>query len=126
MIMSYAICNPQNIDKVDKGTLEEMTKLIKGGTTSEELAKAQKGYLQEMQVQRGNDAGLAGMLRGGLYLGRTFQYYADLEKKIEALTVEDVNRATAKYLSPDRLVIIRAGDFSKNAAAKDAPKDAPK
>lgn len=117
MLMSYAICNPQNIDKVDKGTLEEMRKLIKEGTTSEELAKAQKGYLQEMQVQRGNDSMLAGMLRQSLYLGRTFQYFADLEKKIEGLSVEDVNRAVGKYISPDRLVIIRAGDFSKKASA---------
>jgi zinc protease len=57
------------------------------------------------------------MLQEGLYLGRTFQYYADLEKQIAALQVEDVNRALVKHISPKRFVIVRAGDFSKKASA---------
>lgn len=111
--LTYAICNPENIDKVDKGALEEITKLVEKGITKEELALARKGLLEELKVQRGNDATLAAMLRNTLHLGRTFEYYADLEKKFEALTVEDVNRALARYILPSRLVIVRAGDFKK-------------
>jgi len=29
--LMYAICNPENIDKVDKGAVEELTKLLKDG-----------------------------------------------------------------------------------------------
>jgi zinc protease len=61
---------------------------------------------------------VASYLRDGLYHGRTLQYYAELEKKISALGVQDVNRALATHVAPQRLVVIRAGDFNKKAAPK--------
>ena len=42
-----------------------------------------------------------------------------LEKKVTALTPEQINAAMKKYLSMDRLNIIKAGDFAK---AKNAGK----
>jgi zinc protease len=111
----FAIANPKNMEKVDKGALEEVAKIIKSGVTSEELSAATKGYLEKMNTARGSDGGLAGTIRSNLYLGRTFAYYAELDKKIAALTVADVNRALAQYVAPEKLVIIRAGDFLKNA-----------
>ncbi len=113
----YAICNPQNIDKVDGGALEEVGKILKDGISGSELDDGKKSYLQDLVVRRGDDSSLAGMLQEGLYLGRTFQYYADLEKQIAELQVGDVNRALTKHISPKRFVIIRAGDFSKKASA---------
>ncbi len=66
-----------------------------------------------MKVARASDSGIASMLRDGLFLGRTMQYYIDMEKKIPALTVNDVNQALAAHITPARLVIVRAGDFAK-------------
>ncbi len=109
----HASCNPLVIDKVDNGALEELTKLLKDGVTEAELKLAVKSTLAQMQLDRGDDATLAAGLRSGLYLGRTFAYDAELEKKFAALTVNDVNRALAAHLSPERLVIVRAGDFNK-------------
>jgi zinc protease len=37
----------------------------------------------------------------------------DLEKKIEALTAEEVSAAFKKYIDPTKLVIVEAGDFKK-------------
>ena len=37
----------------------------------------------------------------------------DLEKRIAALTPEDVKAAFHKVIDPKKLVIIRAGDFKK-------------
>jgi zinc protease len=114
LFLTYAICNPENIDKVDKGAFEEISRLTKEGVTSTELESARKGFLEEMKVKRANDSGVASMLREGLYLGRTMKYYADIEKKIAELSVADVNQAVSAHLTPDRLVVIRAGDFKKN------------
>ncbi len=111
--MSFAICNPENIDKVDKGAVEEIAKIAKDGVTDEELDEAKKGYLQDLKVQRGQRRQHRSMLRSALYLGRTLQFEVDLEKKIAALTLEDVNQALSAHITPDRLVIIRAGDFKK-------------
>ena len=114
----YAFCNPDVIDKVDKGAIEEVAKIIKSGVTEEELKLAKKAFLEEMKVDRGKDESLVEGLRTGLYLGRTYDFAADLEKKIAAVTVQDVNRALAAHLSTGRLVIVRAGDFKKAAPEK--------
>lgn len=112
----YAFCNPEVIDKLDKGAVEEVQRILKSGVTEKELELAKKAILEEMRVERGKDDGLVAGLRNGLYLGRTFDYVTKLEKKIEAATVADVNRALAAHLHTDRFVIVRAGDFSKKAA----------
>jgi zinc protease len=117
MFLAFAICNPKVIGDVDKGAAEEMQRALKEGITDDELKAAQKGYLEELKVERGSDGTLAGMLQRTLYLGRTFQYYADLEKKIAALTTKDVNQALGSHLDLGRLIIVRAGDFKKSGPA---------
>ena len=109
----YAFCNPDVIDKVDAGAVEELNRLLKKGITDDELKLARASYLDEMKVARGKDSTLASSLREGLYLGRTMAFEAEIEKKIAALTTADVNRALAAHLSSGRLVTVRAGDFNK-------------
>ncbi len=109
----YAICNPENVGKVDSGSLDELDKFLKKGPAAEELESGKKAYLEEQQVSRGNDSSVAAMLRKGLYLNRTFQYQADLEKKIAAVSAEDVTRAVNAHIAANRLVIVQAGDFDK-------------
>ncbi len=109
----FAICNPANIGKVDRAMLEELDKLLAKGVEEKELAEAKTAYLKSLKVQRSSDSGLAGMLSSELYAGRTSAYYADLEKKVAALTVDEVNAALKKALDPKALIIIEAGDFRK-------------
>jgi zinc protease len=109
----FVICNPTNMSKVDKAIAEELDKLLKEGVQETELAEARESLLKQRQVQRANDMMLAGTLTEELFLGRTFEYDADLEKKIAALKPQDVNAAIRKHFSPEKLVIIHAGDFKK-------------
>jgi zinc protease len=111
------ICNPQNAEKALTCALDEMTKLVKEGVPQQELDDARKGYHQSLEVQLANDGGVAGMLASGLYLDRTLKFQEDLLKKIDALEPKQLSDAFAKYVKMDKLVCIRAGDFSK----KDAP-----
>jgi zinc protease len=111
--MMFAITNPKNIDKVAQTIAEELEKLIQKGVSAKELEEAKKAYLQQLKVQRSRDAALALYLGTRLHAGQTFAYYADLEKKIAALTPEQVTEAFRKYIDPKRLVIVRAGDFKK-------------
>jgi zinc protease len=113
-IQMYAIFNPKVVEQVDAGALEEVNKLLNGGIPPEEMKLCRNGLLEELKLERGKDAMLAGMLRSDLHLGRTFQFQADLEKKIAELRPEEVTSALAKYLEVGRLVIVRSGDFSKN------------
>jgi zinc protease len=113
MLLIFAICNPKSLDKAGEIALDVVARTLKEGVTDKELATAKKAYLQELKVKRANDSNLASILGEFLHLGRTFKFYADLESKVAALSVDEVNRALADYLSVDRLVIVRAGDFSK-------------
>jgi zinc protease len=109
----FAICNPVNIDKVDKAIQEELSKLLKQGVDAKEVTEAKKAYLEMEKVMRAADNRLVGILADDLYNGRTLGYYADLEKKIQALDPEQVMAAVRKHLEPKKLRIIEAGDFAK-------------
>jgi zinc protease len=112
-----AICNPININKVDKAITEELDRLVKEGVGGPELEEAKKAYLKQQKVMRANDGVIARLLAEELANGRTLSYYAALEKQIEGLSPEAVNVALRKHLDPKRLVIIHAGDFKRQAKA---------
>jgi zinc protease len=115
-VMIYAICNPANIDKVDKAILEEVDKMLKEGVGEQELAEAKKAFLEQAKVRRSSDRSLVSLLQDGLHVGRTMDYHAEQEKKIAELTVEEVNSAFKRHYDPKRLVIIKGGDFRPKPA----------
>jgi zinc protease len=114
-LMIFAIYNPINVEKVSAGVSEEVDRLLRDGVTAAELDRSKAGYLQQQQVARSDDMGLASMLAADLYAGRTMQFQADLERKIRDLTPEAVNAALRKYIDPKRLTVVTAGDFKKKS-----------
>ena len=68
--------------------------------------------MQGQVVRRSDDSNLAGVLGSTLNNDRTMEYYADLEKQIAGLTVDVVNEVVRKYVKPDRITVVVAGDFS--------------
>src|SRR5262249_34914646 len=108
-----ATFKPENRDRVRKGVREAIDKLVKEGVTAAELEEAKKGWLQDRQVARSRDTTLAAMLRDGLFYNRTLARQADLERRVAALTVEEVNRALRAHVDPARFYIVEAGDFKK-------------
>ena len=52
-----------------------------------------------------------------LFLNRTVTWDADLESKVKALTAAQ-NAAMQKYLAPEKITIIKAGDFAKSKEKK--------
>jgi zinc protease len=114
----FAICNPTNTPKVVSVIREELDRLLKDGITPHELEQAKSGYLQHQQVSRTRDSSLTSTLCDTAHTGRTMKYYADLERKINALTPEQVNEALRKHLDANRLVVVSAGDFRPGAESK--------
>jgi zinc protease len=106
------ICNPNNMAKVKQLIGEEVAKLVSQGVTKEELEEAKRAYLERRNMARTQDASLGSILSGQLYAGRTMQQEADFEAKLKALTPEQVSAAAKKYVAPDKLVIVTAGDFA--------------
>ncbi len=108
-----AIYAPQNADKLEAAFKDEIQKATTEGFTKAEVDDAKKGLLLDAQRRRASDATLAGSLVNNMFLGRTFQWDADFEQKINSVTVEQVNAAVKKHITLDKITIIKAGDFAK-------------
>lgn len=107
-----AIYAPQNVERLKTAFKEEIQKAATEGFTAEELEAAKKGWLLNRQRNRGQDSGLASTLANYLFLNRTFSWDEEFDKKVQSLTVEQVNAAMKKYLTPDKISIFVAGDFA--------------
>jgi zinc protease len=81
------------------------------------LTDARQGLLQERLIGRSNDAGLAAKLGSYLELGRTLAWDAALEDKLQAVQVAQINAALRRYLDPEAMANVYAGDFAKAATA---------
>jgi zinc protease len=70
-------------------------------------------WLQQRNTYLGIDNYLASILSRYLQLGITLDYRTQLENKVRALSLNDVNSALKKYIDLDKLTLIYAGDFTK-------------
>jgi zinc protease len=108
---AFAIYAPQNVEKLEAAFREEIERMIQGGFTDEEVAAAKGGYLKSRQVSRAQDNELASRLNNFLFIDRTLEWDAELEKKIAALTAEQINAAMRRHTDASKISIIKAGDF---------------
>ncbi|HEY3132876.1 MAG TPA: pitrilysin family protein [Acidobacteriota bacterium] len=116
--IANAIFAPQNAARLEAAMKEEITKVVTDGFSADEVATAKSGYLQSQQVNRSQDSALAGRLAAYLYLNRKLDWDVDWEKKISALTPEQIKEALRRHIDPEKLTIIKAGDFAKAATSK--------
>jgi zinc protease len=108
-----AISAPQNLNKVDQAVRQELARVIKDGLTAEELARAKSGILQENQNSRAQDGALSAGWARLLDLDRTFAWSKQIEDKISALTLDQVNDAFRKRIDPGQLSVVIVRDEAK-------------
>jgi zinc protease len=116
-ITVYAIFAPENGEKVEAAFREEVQKVLDEGFTAEEVEAARQGWLQSREVGRAQDLSLANSLSGGLFYARTMEFDAELDRKVAALTSEQIREAMRRHIDPDKFVVVLAGDF-EGAKAK--------
>ena len=109
----YAIYAPQNAAKLEAACKEELERALKDAFTADEVKAAKSGWLQSRQVSRSQDPELAAKLSQYLFLNRTLARDAELEKKVEALTPEQIVAAMRRHIDLAKLSIFKAGDFAK-------------
>lgn len=112
---TFAIYNPDNSDRLVAAYKDEIDKMLKDGFTAAELKDASTGYLQGQNVSRAQDRTLANKLSSNLFLNRTMKWDEGLEAKIAALTVEQVNAAMRKWIKPEKITYVQAGDFKNQS-----------
>ena len=106
-----AIFAPSNRAKVEAAFKEEIERARKDGFTAKELAEGKTGLINFRRLARAQDATLANALSRNLDLGRTYAFSAQVDSRLQALTLDQVNAALRKYIDPARFVLGVAGDF---------------
>jgi zinc protease len=106
-----SIYAPQNKARVERAVREELERALREGFGDQEVAAAKKGLLEARHLARTQDGALASRLVRYAYLGRTFDWDIELERRIAALTPAQVRGALAGHLDLDRLSSVVAGDF---------------
>ena len=115
---AFAIYAPENVAKLEAAFKDEIQKVITAGFTAEEVAAAKSGWTQGQSVTRAQDNSLASTLNNYQFINRDMKWVENYEKQVNALTVDQINAAMKKYLKPDMISIIKAGDFAKAASKK--------
>lgn len=119
-LTAYAIYAPENRDALEKAFREEIEKVHQDGFTAEEVEAARNGWLEAQRLNRAQDRALVGKLESNLFLNRTMMWDTELEEKVKNLTVEQVNAAMKKYIDPDKMTFVKAGDFAGAEKKKSA------
>lgn len=120
-----AIFAPENAARLERAVREELELALSAGFTEAEVAAAKAGYLQSVQVARGNDARLTGALASNADLGRTYRWQAALDARIAALTPAEVHAALRRHLDLSQLTTVLVGDFAAAAARPESLRTAP-
>ena len=110
---TYAYFNPLYKSKLDSALHQEIDKALAKGFTADELQKTKAGYAEQTRTTLGNNASTASTLRSFLMYDRNLSDYSEFDKKINDLTLTQVNDALKKYFDKSKLVIIYGGDFEK-------------
>lgn len=112
---AQAIAAPQNIAKVEAAFKDELAKALKDGFTAAEVAAAKSGAIQQREQNRAQDRAVASNWTTYLETGRTFAWSKEFEDKLRAATPADVLAALRKHIDPNKITIVKAGDFAKAA-----------
>src|SRR6266403_394742 len=114
----YLGTDPQKIEPVKTALLDEIRKLASEGLTQEELTRAKKKLIGQHQIaMQSNDSFGYQCALDELY-GLGFDYYKNLERDTEAVTLDEIKRAAAKYFRDQPYVLATVRPPEKPAAAK--------
>jgi zinc protease len=106
-----AIFAPQNAQRIERDIREELERALRDGFSDQEVDAAKQALIKQRRLSRTQDRALAARLGWYLYLGRKFDWDANLESRIAALTAAQVQQALRKYVDLNKLSIVTAGDF---------------
>ena len=115
--IANAISAPENASKVDASFRDEVSIILRDGFTDAEISAGKASWLQAQQLNRDQDAGLAGRLVGLSRYGRTMAWDGALQKKVQALTAAQLAAALRRHIDVSGMTFVKGGDFAKIAGA---------
>ncbi|MDR3340121.1 MAG: insulinase family protein [Candidatus Symbiothrix sp.] len=110
---SYAFYNPTKKSEVNAALKDEVSKAIASGFTAEEMKDAIGSWKNGRNTSLGTDGMIISLTNKHLFFDTPLEEFDELEKKVDALKVADLNAVIKKYLNLDQLIMVNAGDFKK-------------
>lgn len=107
----YAIFAPENSERLRTAIKDEVRQVLKEGFTEQEVKEGIDAILKLRQLTRTRDGALASGWINYLQTGRTFEWSAQMDEALAALTAKQVNDAIRTVLNPEDFSSATAGDF---------------
>jgi zinc protease len=101
--------NPGNVKKATDLICREITRFIKKGVSSEELADSQANFIGRLPLSMESNAGVVNALLSIARFDLGLDYYQRYPDLVRSVTAEQVVATARKYFNPDVLAIAIAG-----------------
>ncbi|HEY4360472.1 MAG TPA: pitrilysin family protein [Bryobacteraceae bacterium] len=111
LFSATAISNPANSPKVEASFMDELKRTLQSGFNADEVATAKKAYRDARLVSRSQDSALLTLLASQEQLGRTLNWDAEMDQKIQALTPAQISDAFRRHVDASEVSIVKSGDF---------------
>ena len=107
--IAYIGTAPENLGRALSGLRGEITRIVDGGVTAEELETAQLYLTGSFVFHFQRNSQIAEFLLEAEIYGLGFDYLEKYPELIRAVTIEDVARVTRKYIDPQNLTTVVVG-----------------
>ena len=112
ILSASIISNPKNSPKVEASFRDELRKTLADGFTQQELDSAKKAIHDARVLGRSGDAAILGLIMLRAEVDRTLDWDTQIDQKLAALTLAQVNDAFRRRVTND-VSVVQAGDFKK-------------
>jgi zinc protease len=109
---------PQLLEKGLASTKRELNAWYDQGVTSDELDRVKSNLIGTFKVGLTTTEGLAQALLFAVQRGYDPTWLDEYPKRVNALSLSEVNVAIKKHLQPDKMTLIKAGSVPPPAATK--------
>ncbi len=109
LFMAHAKTNNAKVGKSVELIKSEIAKFAEKGATLEEFQRAKDSMLKNSVFMYEKPFSVAHAAAGYAFIGYPKDYLEVWRKKIETVTLDDVNRVAKKYLHPDKLTVVVVG-----------------
>ena len=103
---------PQNRERFETALRDELQLVLKQGFSAAEVETAKESILRGRRQALLDERNAAAILAGNLHWDRTLRTRERFDRRLSALTAEQVNAALRTYVDPGKLSAALAGDFS--------------
>jgi zinc protease len=112
ILSASIISNPKNSPKVEASFRDELRKTLADGFTEKELDSAKAAIRDARTLGRSGDTAILGLIMIRAEVDRALDWDTQMDQKLAALTLAQVNDAFRRHISND-MSVVQAGDFKK-------------